>query len=83
MASKFLKRKYRQMKVKKALVNMRKSLTDAVKIEYYYSFLWRWSQQDAVYIGAPWPGARMFMNSSGYFSRTGSDEKISVKSSSP
>ena len=32
--------------------------TDTIKIEYYYSFLWRWSQQDAVYIGAPWPGAQ-------------------------
>src|SRR2546423_8713719 len=39
MASKFLKRKYRQMKVKKALLNMRKSLTDAVKIEIPFKLL--------------------------------------------
>jgi hypothetical protein len=38
-ASKFLRRKYRQMKVKKALTNMRKSLTDAVKIEIPYKVL--------------------------------------------
>ena len=34
------------------------SPNEAVRLEYYYSFLWRWSQQDAVYIGAPWPGAQ-------------------------
>jgi hypothetical protein len=29
---------------------------DNVTIEYYYSFLWRYSQSDAIYTGAPWPG---------------------------
>lgn len=27
-----------------------------VKVEAYYSFLWRYSQADAIYTGAPWPG---------------------------
>jgi len=30
--------------------------TATVKAEYYYSFLWRYSQSDAIYTGAPWPG---------------------------
>jgi hypothetical protein len=30
--------------------------TEAVTVEYYYSFLWRYSQSDAIYTGAPWPG---------------------------
>jgi hypothetical protein len=30
--------------------------TDTVIAEYYYSFLWRYSQSDAIYTGAPWPG---------------------------
>lgn len=34
------------------------SPTATIKLEYYYSLLWRWSQQDAVYIGAPWPGGQ-------------------------
>ena len=38
-ASKFLRRKYRQMKVKKAMNNMRKSLVEAVKIEVPYRIL--------------------------------------------
>ena len=29
-----------------------------VKLEYYFSFLWRYSTTDAVYTGAPWPGAQ-------------------------
>jgi len=29
---------------------------ETVTIEYYYSFLWRYSEGDAVYTGAPWPG---------------------------
>lgn len=29
-----------------------------VTAEYYYSFLWRYSESDAIYIGAPWPGAQ-------------------------
>jgi hypothetical protein len=32
--------------------------TPTVKAEYYYSFLWRYSQGDAIYIGAPWPGGQ-------------------------
>jgi len=28
----------------------------SVKAELYYSFLWRYSQSDAIYTGAPWPG---------------------------
>ncbi len=31
---------------------------DTIRIEYYYAFLWRYSQRDAVYIGAPWPGGQ-------------------------
>jgi hypothetical protein len=31
---------------------------DTVRIEYYFSFLWRHSERDAIYIGAPWPGAQ-------------------------
>jgi Alginate export len=27
-----------------------------VTAEYYYSFLWRYSESDAIYTGAPWPG---------------------------
>lgn len=27
-----------------------------VTAEYYYAFLWRYSQGDAIYTGAPWPG---------------------------
>lgn len=30
--------------------------TDTVTAEYYYSFLWRYSEADAIYTGAPWPG---------------------------
>ena len=30
----------------------------AIKLEYYFAFLWRYSTADAVYIGAPWPGAQ-------------------------
>lgn len=30
----------------------------AVSAEYYYSFLWRYSPSDAIYTGAPWPGAQ-------------------------
>ncbi len=30
--------------------------TETVTAEYYYSFLWRYSQADAIYTGAPWPG---------------------------
>jgi hypothetical protein len=30
--------------------------TETVTAEYYYSFLWRYSQGDAIYTGAPWPG---------------------------
>lgn len=30
--------------------------TATVTAEYYYSFLWRYSQSDAIYTGAPWPG---------------------------
>ena len=37
--SRFVRRKYRKMKVKKALVNMRKSVLDAVKIEIPYKIL--------------------------------------------
>ena|SRR5947207_2171677 len=37
--SRFVRRKYRKMKVKKALVNMRKSLVEAVKIEIPYKIL--------------------------------------------
>jgi len=29
-----------------------------VKLEYYFAFLWRYSTADAVYTGAPWPGAQ-------------------------
>ena len=29
-----------------------------VRLEYYYAFLWRYSTADAVYTGAPWPGAQ-------------------------
>ena len=35
---------------------IRVSPTGTVNIEYYYSFLWRYSQADAIYTGAPWPG---------------------------
>lgn len=30
--------------------------SETVKLDYYYSFLWRYSPSDAVYTGAPWPG---------------------------
>ena len=30
--------------------------SDTVTAEYYYSFLWRYSESDAIYTGAPWPG---------------------------
>ena len=30
--------------------------TETVTAEYYYSFLWRYSESDAIYTGAPWPG---------------------------
>jgi hypothetical protein len=30
--------------------------TDTITAEYYYSFLWRYSEADAIYTGAPWPG---------------------------
>ena len=29
-----------------------------VSAEYYYAFLWRYSEGDAIYTGAPWPGAQ-------------------------
>ncbi|MBV9016732.1 MAG: alginate export family protein [Alphaproteobacteria bacterium] len=29
-----------------------------VTAEYYYSWIWRYSEGDAIYIGAPWPGAQ-------------------------
>ena len=29
-----------------------------VAVEYFYSFLWRYSESDAIYTGAPWPGAQ-------------------------
>ena len=32
--------------------------TETVTAEYYYSWLWRYSESDAIYIGAPWPGAQ-------------------------
>jgi hypothetical protein len=32
--------------------------TPTVKAEFYYSFLWRYSERDAVYTGAPWPGGQ-------------------------
>jgi hypothetical protein len=32
------------------------SPTPTVFAEFYYSFLWRYSQADAIYTGAPWPG---------------------------
>jgi Alginate export len=32
--------------------------TETIKLEYYYSFLWRYSESDAIYTGAPWPGAQ-------------------------
>jgi hypothetical protein len=38
-ASRYLKRKYRKMKVQKALTNMRKSVIDAVKIEIPFKIL--------------------------------------------
>ena len=34
------------------------SPTDAIRVEYYYSFLWRYSESDAIYTGAPWPGGQ-------------------------
>ena len=34
------------------------SPTDTVKLEYFYSFLWRYSESDAIYTGAPWPGGQ-------------------------
>jgi hypothetical protein len=33
------------------------SPNELLKLEYYYSFLWRYSTADAIYTGAPWPGA--------------------------
>jgi hypothetical protein len=30
--------------------------TDTVTAEFYYSFLWRYTNSDAIYTGAPWPG---------------------------
>ncbi len=32
--------------------------TPTIKAEYYYSFLWRYSEADAIYTGAPWPGGQ-------------------------
>jgi hypothetical protein len=29
-----------------------------LRVEYYFSFLWRYAQSDAIYVGAPWPGAQ-------------------------
>lgn len=29
-----------------------------LRAEYYFSFLWRYAQDDAIYVGAPWPGAQ-------------------------
>jgi len=34
------------------------SPTATIKAEYYYSFLWRYSDRDAIYTGAPWPGGQ-------------------------
>jgi hypothetical protein len=34
------------------------SPTETVKAEYYYAFLWRYSESDAIYTGAPWPGGQ-------------------------
>ena len=31
---------------------------DTVRVEYYFSFLWRYSERDGIYIGAPWPGGQ-------------------------
>lgn len=30
--------------------------TETVTAEFYYSFLWRYTNSDAIYTGAPWPG---------------------------
>ncbi|MBV8778750.1 MAG: alginate export family protein [Alphaproteobacteria bacterium] len=30
--------------------------TETVTAEYYHSWLWRYSEADAIYTGAPWPG---------------------------
>ena len=30
--------------------------TEMIAAEYYYSLLWRYSEADAIYTGAPWPG---------------------------
>lgn len=30
--------------------------TARIRVECYYAFLWRYSQRDAIYTGAPWPG---------------------------
>jgi Alginate export len=30
--------------------------SETVTAEFYYSFLWRYSENDAIYTGAPWPG---------------------------
>ncbi len=30
--------------------------TETITVEYYYSFLWRYANSDAIYTGAPWPG---------------------------
>ncbi|HEX3863298.1 MAG TPA: alginate export family protein [Stellaceae bacterium] len=35
---------------------IRVSPTDTITAEFYYSFLWRYSESDAIYTGAPWPG---------------------------
>ena len=29
-----------------------------MRIDYYFAFLWRYSDRDAVYTGAPWPGGQ-------------------------
>jgi len=36
--------------------------TSVVEVEYYYSFLWRYSDHDAIYTGAPWPGGNGINN---------------------
>lgn len=35
---------------------LRVAPTDDIAAEFYYAWFWRYSQADAIYIGAPWPG---------------------------
>ncbi len=32
------------------------SPSETVNVDFYYSWLWRYSEADAIYTGAPWPG---------------------------